>query len=159
MKSFSNSGRRDRTPTIWDVARRAGVSPSTVSRILTGTTPVSAAKQEKVRQAIRRLGFRPNAGLVRAIHPSLGVPLYAQAELSGVHTGLYERAGDWFLFATNMNPNDVQTRVRLDGIALPPLCEVTDLWTGERRDMTLENLVIAVPCRSGGAWRIKRRRY
>jgi len=61
MKSFSRLERRDRTPTIWDVARRAGVSPSTVSRILTGTTPVSAAKQEKVRQAIRRLGFRPNA--------------------------------------------------------------------------------------------------
>ena len=60
MKSFSDRRLRGAVPTIRDVARWAGVSPSTVSRILTGITPVSAAKQTKVRRAIRSLRFHPN---------------------------------------------------------------------------------------------------
>lgn len=46
--------------TVLDVARLAGVSPSTVSRILNGQVRVSDAKRVAVEEAIRRLGFRPN---------------------------------------------------------------------------------------------------
>jgi len=46
--------------TLEMVAQRAGVSPSTVSRILNGTAIVSAAKQSAVDAAIRQLGFGPN---------------------------------------------------------------------------------------------------
>jgi len=48
-------------PTIIDVARAAGVSPSTVSRVLNGTTAVDAAKAERVHAAVARLGYVPNA--------------------------------------------------------------------------------------------------
>lgn len=50
-----------RAPVIADVARVAGVSVPTVSRVLTGSTPVSPDKRERVLAAIRELGYRPNA--------------------------------------------------------------------------------------------------
>lgn len=46
---------------IADVARVAGVSVPTVSRVLTGSTPVSSAKRAQVMAAIDELGYRPNA--------------------------------------------------------------------------------------------------
>lgn len=46
---------------IADVARVAGVSVPTVSRVLTGSTPVSPAKRSQVMAAIEQLGYRPNA--------------------------------------------------------------------------------------------------
>jgi DNA-binding LacI/PurR family transcriptional regulator len=48
-------------PVIDDVARRAGVSVPTVSRVLTGAAPVSEEKRERVLAAIRELSFRPSA--------------------------------------------------------------------------------------------------
>src|SRR5574340_634226 len=46
-------------PTIADVAKRAGVSIATVSRVLNGTTPVVDAKVQRVHQAINELKFVP----------------------------------------------------------------------------------------------------
>jgi LacI family transcriptional regulator len=45
--------------TIADVARAAEVSPATVSRVLNGTSAVSEARAARVRDAARRLGYRP----------------------------------------------------------------------------------------------------
>ena len=47
--------------TITDVARLAGVSVSTVSYVLSGTRPISAATALKVRAAMDELGYQPNA--------------------------------------------------------------------------------------------------
>ncbi|HEX2907270.1 MAG TPA: helix-turn-helix transcriptional regulator, partial [Phototrophicaceae bacterium] len=49
------------TITITDVARAAGVSVSTVSRILNGKQDVAAATRERVQQVIEELGFSPHA--------------------------------------------------------------------------------------------------
>lgn len=46
--------------TIQDVARAAGTSPSTVSRVLTGNAPVADETRVAVLQAIEKLNFRPN---------------------------------------------------------------------------------------------------
>ncbi|MBE2223193.1 MAG: LacI family DNA-binding transcriptional regulator [Anaerolineae bacterium] len=46
--------------TIQDIAREAQVSPSTVSRVLSGNAPVVAAKREAVLTAIEALDYRPN---------------------------------------------------------------------------------------------------
>lgn len=43
-----------------DVARAAGVSPTTVSHVLTGNRPVSAQTAARVRDAIVELGYRPH---------------------------------------------------------------------------------------------------
>ena len=52
---------------IRDVAKLAGVSPATVSRVMNGTVNVDDDKKEKVLRAIRETGFRPNE-LARALY-------------------------------------------------------------------------------------------
>ena len=47
--------------TIYDVARRAGVSTATVSRVLRGTTSSSAETHARVLAAARDLSYRPDA--------------------------------------------------------------------------------------------------
>ncbi|MEM8788811.1 MAG: LacI family DNA-binding transcriptional regulator [Pseudomonadota bacterium] len=46
--------------TAWDVARKAGVSQSAVSRVFTPGASASAATAEKVRRVAAELGYRPN---------------------------------------------------------------------------------------------------
>jgi LacI family transcriptional regulator len=48
-------------PTISDVARRAGVSPATVSRVIQGAHNVHPATREQVERAIADLGYVPSA--------------------------------------------------------------------------------------------------
>jgi LacI family transcriptional regulator len=49
-----------RKPTMSDVARLAGVGTMTVSRVLSGTVPVSADTAQRVQTAIDQLNYRPN---------------------------------------------------------------------------------------------------
>jgi DNA-binding LacI/PurR family transcriptional regulator len=55
--------------TITDVARHAGVAPSTVSYVLTGKRSISADTRERVTSSIEALGYRPHAG-ARALRSS-----------------------------------------------------------------------------------------
>jgi LacI family transcriptional regulator len=83
--------------TLSDVARRAGVSPSTVSRILNGTASVAHEKRERVLHVVKQLGYRPNAmaqSLARGQSMSIGVltqaissPFYGET-LAGIEDGL-----------------------------------------------------------------------
>ena len=45
---------------VSDIARMAGVSSATVSRVINGTAKVSGEKARRVEKAIRETGFRPN---------------------------------------------------------------------------------------------------
>lgn len=47
--------------TIYDVAREAGVSPKTVSRVLNGDAPVNAQTREAVEAAMARLDYVPSS--------------------------------------------------------------------------------------------------
>ncbi|HEY1573022.1 MAG TPA: LacI family DNA-binding transcriptional regulator [Pseudonocardiaceae bacterium] len=68
--------------TIADVASDAGVSPSTVSYVLSGKRSISLRTRRRVERSIRKLGYRPHAG-ARALASSrtnilaLVVPLRA----------------------------------------------------------------------------------
>jgi LacI family transcriptional regulator len=83
--------------TLEMVAERAGVSPSTVSRVLNGTAVVSADKRKAVERAIAKLGFVPNPvarGLAGGRTFSIGVvtqaidsPFYGRA-LRGIEEAL-----------------------------------------------------------------------
>ncbi len=53
---------RRRRVNIKDVARRAGVSPTTVSHALGGQRPVSEATRQRVLEAVAELGYRPHPG-------------------------------------------------------------------------------------------------
>lgn len=46
--------------TIYDVAKAAGVSPKTVSRVLNGDAPVGQSTRRSVEAAIRQLGYVPS---------------------------------------------------------------------------------------------------
>ncbi len=46
--------------TIKDVARQAGVSPMTVSRVVNGSSYVSSTTRSAVQHAVRQLGYSPN---------------------------------------------------------------------------------------------------
>jgi len=47
--------------TIYDVARAAGVSPKTVSRVMNGDAPVNVRTKEAVQAAIGQLGYVPSS--------------------------------------------------------------------------------------------------
>ena len=52
--------------TIHDIAKASGLSPSTVSRVLTNNPHVSAEAKRKVEEAISKTGYVPN-GLARGL--------------------------------------------------------------------------------------------
>lgn len=47
--------------TIYDVAKEAGVSLATVSRVINGSDVVKAPTRERVQAAVDKLGYKPNA--------------------------------------------------------------------------------------------------
>lgn len=51
---------KTKRPTVYDVAREAGVSYQTVSRVINDKSNVSEDTRDRVLQAINTLGFRPN---------------------------------------------------------------------------------------------------
>jgi LacI family transcriptional regulator len=88
--------RKNRT-TILDIARIAGVSPATVSRILNNTAIVAPEKERAVRQAIKESNYQPNTtaqdlvwgttSTIGILTQHLGSPFYGEM-LHGIETGL-----------------------------------------------------------------------
>ena len=79
--------------TIKDVAKKAGVSPSTVSRTLKDNSAISEETKIKVRAAMEELGYVPNSAaqmLATGLTHSLGVvlpPLTDRENISHTFTG------------------------------------------------------------------------
>jgi LacI family transcriptional regulator len=137
--------------TLQRVAEAAGVSASTVSRILNGTAVVSEDKKQAVEEAIVRLGFVPNPvarGLAGGRTLSVGVvtqsidsPFYGVA-LRGIEDEL-DRAGYSPLFVSgHWNPTeearciDMLRSRRVDGIIV---------LTGRLSDAALKQYAKALP--------------
>jgi LacI family transcriptional regulator len=59
--------------TAIDVARRAGVSKSTVSNVIRGATLVAETTQQRVERAIAKAGYHPNAVTLSRRVPRSGV--------------------------------------------------------------------------------------
>src|SRR5664279_1800319 len=80
-------------PTIYDVARRAGVSKSLVSLVLQGSGRVSAGRRAAVLTAIDDLGYRPSrAATLLASHRTKSVEVviddYRNLSFVGLVTGI-----------------------------------------------------------------------
>jgi LacI family transcriptional regulator len=60
--SLAEARPTSRTPSIYEVARRAEVSVATVSRVLNGKGPVRAATRERVLEVVGELGYVPHGG-------------------------------------------------------------------------------------------------
>ncbi|WP_243229333.1 LacI family DNA-binding transcriptional regulator [Microbacterium sp. CIAB417] len=86
--------------TMNDVAKRAGVSIATVSFVLSGAKPISAATRERVETAMRELGYRRNpvgaalargrTNIIALLYPALQRP--ATGSVMGFFTSAAARA-------------------------------------------------------------------
>jgi LacI family transcriptional regulator len=103
-------GRR-RSPTILDLAREAGVSKTTVSRVLNDSPKVADDTQERVKQAMKSLGFRVNlaarslrttrSALVGLLVPTIDNEIFGRVaqtlttELANSSIGLVISTSNW----------------------------------------------------------------
>lgn len=99
-------GVKNLTVTIEDVAREAGVSITTVSRVVNDNYPVKIETRQRVEEAIKKLNYRPNpiaVSLVRKTTNTIGVivpgisNMYFSDVVSGIEKYLKEYDYDVFL--------------------------------------------------------------
>jgi DNA-binding LacI/PurR family transcriptional regulator len=148
------STRSDRRTTIGDVAARAGVSKSAVSFVFNGRPGVGDAARERILEAARDLGWRPDArarALSRSRAQALGLVVRRDPELlstdpffpqfvAGVESGLSEVAYALVLQVVDSGQTERKAyerfahEARVDGVFL------TDLRTTDRRPADLTSL-------------------
>ena len=150
-KSIRNRGATSTKVTLEMVAERAGVSPSTVSRILNGTAVVSDEKRAAVDAAVAKLEFVPNPvarGLAGGRTLSIGVvsqaidsPFYGAAlrgiemELDAVGYSPLFMSGNWHA-DEEARCIDVLRSRRVDGMIV---------LTGRLADSALRSLARKLP--------------
>jgi LacI family transcriptional regulator len=123
-------------PTLADVAERAGVGKTTVSRVINGAYKVGPETLERVNKVIRELGYHPSQAArslkgertktIGLILPRIADPFFAVAAEAAQAVA---RSHDYLLIvaATNYDPqteiDQVYTllRHRVDGILLAPM--------------------------------------
>jgi LacI family transcriptional regulator len=131
---------RPRRPTIYDVARLAGVSTATVSRALNGTAQIAPATRTAIDQAVEQLGYRPNTiarslvtrstQTIAFLLPDITNPFYASL-VSGIQQITLERDHTMLLCTTEGDPEREEQYLNLlrskqvdgalvDGLVLPP---------------------------------------
>jgi LacI family transcriptional regulator len=122
-------------PTISDVAKRAGVSPVTVSRVINNAGNVSAATREKVERAVDELGYVPNV-MARSLRSKRTHALALMVSdvtnpfwttvARGVEDAARSHGYSVFLCNTDENPVkqqryiDVLVGQRVDGVVIAP---------------------------------------
>lgn len=127
---------------ISDVARHAGVSPSTVSYVLSGKRSISEDTRRRVRDSIRELGYRPHAGarslassrsnvlaLVIPLRTGIHVPVVMQFAVSVVTTA---RRHDHDVLLLTQEEGDEGVR-RVAGSALVDAVIVMDVQLHDER--------------------------
>lgn len=94
-------------PSVRDVARLAGVSPATVSRVLNGNPRVSPELRRQVEMAAAQLGYRGSAArrqasrsrVVALLVPHVSSPFYC-AIIGGVESEAFANGYDLMLYTT-----------------------------------------------------------
>lgn len=105
---------RQKKPTIYQVAKKAGVAISTVSRVLNDSPNVSEETTKKVKEAIKELRFRPQASarmlasrqpqMIAIAVPSFTTPFYTEI-LKGIKDEMREKNLDIMIYNTgSRNP-------------------------------------------------------
>lgn len=111
----------DRTVTIKDVAREAGVSAMSVSNVLNGRGRISEATAKHVREVVERLGYRPSVAarrlrlsqqwtigmLIVVEDPDFLSDPFITAQVTGLTN--YLTANSYSLILRGMKPSDFRT--------------------------------------------------
>lgn len=102
------NARKTQRATITDVARLAGVSISTVSRVLNDTAPVADETVQRVRSAVHMLNFTPHAAArtlavrktdtVGLLLPEIGSSFFVPT-LRGIESAVREAGLDLLIFS------------------------------------------------------------
>ncbi len=119
--------------TIKDIARKTGVSHSTVSRALGGNTLISEATTSRIRKAAREMGYQPSAAarslktnqtkVIGVIVNSIDDPFFSEI-LFGIEDAAQSAGYSLFIAASQYDPyreqNIVQTMMeqRTDGVII-----------------------------------------
>ena len=108
-----------KAPVMADVARLAGVSHQTVSRVINGSPQLRPETRDRVLAAIERLGYRPNTAaraLVRGRSGLIGIIATAAVEFgpASIHRTVEEAARQAGFLASSVNLTDM-TREAFDG--------------------------------------------
>jgi LacI family transcriptional regulator len=100
---------KKRSVTIQDVAKTAGVSVSTVSRVLNGRVDVAGDTQKKILKIIDKLGYTSNLAarsmrsrrnnLLGLVVPDIGFP-YSIEVMKGINRAIAESAFDLLVYTT-----------------------------------------------------------
>ena len=118
---------------IRDVAKLAGVSPSTVSRVMNGTAKVDEEKMQRVLNAISETGFKPNevarslfkksSRIIGVIAPDIENPFFTEMAKS-IEGEAYARGYRMTLCYSENKPEKEKESIRMlsrmnaDGIIL-----------------------------------------
>ena len=81
-KRFTNGGSQ-MAATIKDVAKKANVSISTVSRVLSNQMHVSSSTYKRIQDAVAELNYIPNSSAVSLVKKSSTTVLYADSFYKG----------------------------------------------------------------------------
>jgi LacI family transcriptional regulator len=154
------------SPTIYDVAKTAGVGVGTVSRVLNNSTRVSPETQEKVLGAIRALGFRRSkvarqlsTGVqhrnIGALMPNITHPSFVE-RLRGVQLALDNQDNNFNLVLYNVTEPDrchelllsIVEQPAVDGLLIAAL-NVLDEEQGLLAEAGIPLVVLSDAC-SGG---------
>lgn len=137
--------------TVLDVAHEAGVSPSTVSRILNGTARVSDKKRLAVLAAIERMKFAPNQmaqALKKGHSRTIGIVVqdisspFFDETLRGVDDGLKGTGYASVIVSGHWNAAEEAERIRL---LLARKVEGIILLSGRIADATVEQFASQCP--------------
>src|SRR5512133_3581995 len=124
-------------PTVLDVAKRAGVSPITVSRVINNSGYISLETKERVEVAIKELGYVPNT-LARGLRSkrthtiALVVTDITNPYFTSMARGVEDVAGanDYTVIYCNTDESEAKeekyanilVQRQVDGILLVPAC-------------------------------------
>ncbi|NYH52348.1 DNA-binding LacI/PurR family transcriptional regulator [Nocardiopsis arvandica] len=150
---------RDGTVRISDVARHAGVSPSTVSYVLSGKRSISESTRRRVRESIEALGYQPHAGarslasrrtnviaLVIPLREDVHVPVAMRFAVSVV-TAARAHDHDVLLLTQGEGPDGLRRvagGAMVDGVIVMDV-EADDARVPVLRELDLPSVLIGVP--------------
>ena len=107
--------------TMHDVARRAGVSPATVSRVLSKNPYISAETTDRVMSAVKELHYHRNvharrlaigtSDLFGLVISEIANPFFSEI-IRGFQSAAWDRGFDVLLLNTEYNPERTQSVVR-----------------------------------------------